>query len=260
MTLLILGGTLDARRAVDALYAPLQQMGVDIIYSIAGLVRVPEMPCQVLVGGFRQFGGLHNYLRDKGITLLLDITHPYAATMSAIAAAASREQGIPCWRFQRPAWQPQSNDQWSEFNNWHELLPALDHKRSVFLTAGQLPAEALQAFEQRSACSNQQLWLRTAVAPKHQLAANMHWHKAIGPFALAAEIEFMQRAKIDALVTKNSGGDSTVAKLTAARELGVAVFMLRRPEPGAADKVFTDTETCQQRVQHFFSTQLNLGQ
>ncbi len=39
----------------------------------------------------------------------------------------------------------------------------------------------------------------------------------------------MRRHGIRVLVTKDSGGDMTAAKLTAARELGVRVLMVDRP-------------------------------
>jgi precorrin-6A/cobalt-precorrin-6A reductase len=39
----------------------------------------------------------------------------------------------------------------------------------------------------------------------------------------------MRQQRIDVLVTKNSGGAQTAAKLTAARHLTVAVVMISRP-------------------------------
>jgi len=67
------------------------------------------------------------------------------------------------------------------------------------------------------------------VQPKHELPPNVTWIKAIGPFAEAAELALLKRHSIQAIASKNSGGSSTEAKLTAARSLKVPIFMLQRP-------------------------------
>ena len=46
---------------------------------------------------------------------------------------------------------------------------------------------------------------------------------ARGPFSLADELALMQREQIEALVTKNSGGRATYAKIEAARALRIEV-------------------------------------
>jgi precorrin-6A/cobalt-precorrin-6A reductase len=45
------------------------------------------------------------------------------------------------------------------------------------------------------------------------------------------ELELMRGHGIEVLVTKNSGGTATSAKLAAARRLGVKVVMVERPPP-----------------------------
>jgi precorrin-6A/cobalt-precorrin-6A reductase len=50
-----------------------------------------------------------------------------------------------------------------------------------------------------------------------------------GPYAYDDEYTLLRDNRIDVLVTKNSGGDLTAAKLEAADTLGVAVVMIRRP-------------------------------
>ena len=72
----------------------------------------------------------------------------------------------------------------------------------------------------------------------------MKWIKAIGPFSYKNELALMQKYKVDALLSKNSGGESTVAKLHAARELGITVFMLNRPVLPDADKTFYSRDEC----------------
>jgi precorrin-6A/cobalt-precorrin-6A reductase len=49
----------------------------------------------------------------------------------------------------------------------------------------------------------------------------------------------MAEHRIEAVVTKNSGGTATEAKLIAARELGLPVVMVRRPAPPGGERVET---------------------
>ena len=53
---------------------------------------------------------------------------------------------------------------------------------------------------------------------------------ARGPFSLADELALMSEHHVNLLVTKNSGGDATFAKIAAARALSIPVVMVDRPE------------------------------
>ncbi|WP_033355611.1 precorrin-6A/cobalt-precorrin-6A reductase, partial [Burkholderia ubonensis] len=89
--ILLLGGTGDALKIARAL-------GPRHVYSLAGLGKVPgDLACEVRVGGFGGAQGLAAYLREAGIGLVIDATHPYAARISANAAAAARDAGVPVW-------------------------------------------------------------------------------------------------------------------------------------------------------------------
>jgi precorrin-6A/cobalt-precorrin-6A reductase len=52
---------------------------------------------------------------------------------------------------------------------------------------------------------------------------------ARGPFCVEDELELFGRRRIDLLVTKNSGGSATYAKIEAARRLKIEVIMVERP-------------------------------
>ena len=246
MCLLILGGTADGRKLAEYFH----QHNVPVIYSVAGLVRQPQVDCQVVSGGFRQFGGLEEFIQQHAVAAVLDVTHPYAAKMSATAMQAAAICDIPCWRFPRQAWQASAADNWQLFSDFSAMLPCLSPFKRVLFTCGQLSADQLTAVAR---FTQQQSWLRTAVQPKYGLAENMQWIKAIGPFDYADELALMQRYNIDVLVSKNSGGDSTSAKLAAARDMAIPVLMLERPEIKAADAMFESLTACQQYVLEKFS-------
>ncbi len=131
-------------------------------------------------------------------------------------------------------------------------MPLLKNKRSVLLTAGQIEQEWLDRL-----CAlinpDQQQWLRTAVPPKVTLPASMQWIKAIGPFAYDDEYQLMQQHKIDIILSKNSGGDATIAKLEAARALAIPVVMLERPALSGVDQLLFSRDECRDIVLDYFN-------
>lgn len=248
MTLLILGGTADARELAGRLAQECDPAAM--IYSVAGLVRRPQVDCEIISGGFRQFGGLAAYIHQRNITAVMDVTHPYASIMTQTAASVCRDMGLAYWRFQRPAWQPTAQDQWVSVENWSSLVDQLAGYQSVFFSAGQLPHEVMDCLAVLHEGGKQRQLLRTAAVPVNSLPKGMSWIKAIGPFELAQELALMCEHRIDVVVSKNSGGDSTVAKLEAARQLSLPVFMLKRPAPPENINFFDDLQACVDTVQH----------
>ncbi len=246
MKVLLLGGTADARHLADALHqAGSFHNNVRVVYSLAGLVRVPKVDCELVVGGFTQFGGLAQYLSENGIDAILDVTHPYAQTMSTKAVQASKDVGVPCWRFHRPAWQQESGDNWLTYQTDNELLTELANYRVPLLSAGQM-SEALLELIINLPNIERIVW-RTAVSPKFELSQvfkKVTWVKAIGPFALEDERQLLIEQGIDVIVSKNSGGSATYSKLEAAREMAIPVLLHGRPELPDADKEFNDIQDC----------------
>lgn len=238
MNLLLLGGTADARHMAISLH----QQGVTLIYSIAGLVRMPKVPCEIASGGFSQHGGLLSYIKQRDISAILDMTHPYASTMSQTAQKAAKDSGILCWRFNRPVWQAEKADTWHDVANWDELLPLLTDKQSIFLSTGQVEQRILLELLK---IPRKRVILRTAVAPSFDLPQGIEWVKAIGPFNLESERALLNQYDVDVIVSKNSGGDAVVAKLQAAQAFAVPVYMFSRPVALTVDKNFTDVSSCE---------------
>jgi precorrin-6A/cobalt-precorrin-6A reductase len=219
---LLLGGTGEARRLAARL---VERPGVDVVSSLAGRVRTPLPPAgEVRVGGFGGAAGLAEWLRTERIDAVVDATHPFAATITANAADATRTSGIPLLVLRRPGWQAGPGDDWHPVDTLTaaaRLLPGLG--RRVFLATGR---GGVEAFADRD-----DLWflLRFVDPPRVPLPA----HRAVvlgrGPFAVPGERELLREHRIDVVVTRDSGGDGASAKLTAARELRLPVILLRRP-------------------------------
>jgi precorrin-6A/cobalt-precorrin-6A reductase len=222
---LILGGTSEAR-ALAARVAELPD--IDAVLSLAGRTRAPEpQPIATRIGGFGGIEGLCAYLRAHHIERVIDATHPFAAQMSRHAAAACRRVGIPLLRLTRSPWQQQAGDKWTAVTDLDEAVRALgDAPQRVFLTIGRL---GLGAF----AAAPQHLYLVRTIDPPDAIAAlpNHRLILARGPFAVEAEEQLMREARIDVLVTKNSGGPATYGKMLAARRLGLPAIVLTPPSP-----------------------------
>lgn len=224
LRLLILGGTAGAAalaRRVDAEMGP----RIAVTTSLAGrLPGRPDLPGEVRIGGFGGAEGLAAYLRDAGIDLVIDATHPFAAIISQAAAEACAARGIPRLMLMRPAWTPQPGDDWREVDSLAEaaaLLPGL--ARRVFLATGPGGAGAFTPLAE--------IWflLRLFAPPVAPLPLARHETIiARPPFTLEGETALLARHRIEALVCKNSGGP-TDAKLAAARAAALPVLILCRP-------------------------------
>jgi len=221
--ILILGGTLEARRLAERLRG---RADAAITLSLAGRTASPAaQPVPVRIGGFGGAEGLAAYLRAERIAALIDATHPYAATISANAARAATAAGVRLLALRRPAWQPNAGDRWTEVPDVHAAVQALGPAtRRVFLTLGR---KELAPF----AAAPQHHYLVRSVDPVDPPLPVPHaiYLLARGPFAETAERELLLAHAIDAIVAKNSGGEATYAKIAAARALGIEVIMLRRP-------------------------------
>lgn len=223
--ILLLGGVTEA-------LAIARRLGPRHVYSLAGIGRVPQgLECQVRVGGYGGVEGLTRYLREAGITLLIDATHPYAAQISRNAASAARNAGIPCWALRRPAWQAQAGDDWREVEDWAGLIEALKPFRRPLFTLGREPLQHLDEIPP------EQFWTLRALeaCPGNERCEVIG---ARGPFHIEDERALFQRRHIDVLISKNSGSVATEPKLEVARELGVPVLVLKRPTLPEVDRTF----------------------
>ena len=233
--ILLLGGVTEA-------LAIARQLGPQHVYSLAGIGRVPQdLTCQVRVGGYGGAEGLAQYLHEAGITLLIDATHPYAAQISRNAAIASRRAGIPCWALRRPAWQAQPGDDWREVDDWAGLIEAVAPFRRPLFTLGREPLQHLAEIPP------DQFWTLRALeaCPGNERCEVIG---ARGPFRIEDERVLFARRKIDVLISKNSGSVATEPKLDVARELGIPVLILRRPELPVVDETFIHSDALLARL------------
>lgn len=232
---LILGGTGEARELAARLAA---RPGLRVVSTLAGRVRAPRLPAgEVRIGGFGGPAGLAAWLRAEHVTAIIDATHPFAARISSSAAAAAAETGIPMILLRRPGWTAVAGDDWRWVDSLLDaaaLLPAAG--RRAFLTTGR---QGLASFVD---VPDTWFLVRCVDPPTGPLPPRMHLLLDRGPYTVDGELSLMTSHGVDVLITKDSGGDLTSAKLTAARILGLPVIMVRRPPAPAVPMVATVEE------------------
>ncbi|MFP4132181.1 MAG: cobalt-precorrin-6A reductase [Thiohalospira sp.] len=213
MHVLLLAGTAEARALADRLA---DHPRIRVTASLAGRVARPaELPVTTRQGGFGGAPGLADWLRRHEVGAVVDATHPFAAGISANAAAAAATVGVPLARLERPAWEPGPGDHWIPVPDLAAAAAALEPLGDrVLVTTGR---NELAPFE--------------AVPDKAYLIRT--YLQARGPYDADAEAALMAEHAIQVLVTKASGGEATRGKLEAARRRGIPVVMVRRPAPPA---------------------------
>jgi precorrin-6A/cobalt-precorrin-6A reductase len=233
---LILGGTREARDLAAAL---VEEPDMAVTTSLAGRVRDPALPAgETVIGGFGGVAGLRAFLRDRAVDAVVDATHPFAATMSEHAAAVclgpstEREPsppgaGVPLFRLARPGWTERPGDGWHRVA---DLRTAAEQARAlcppggaVFVTTGRRQLAPFAADPYRHYVIRAVDPPTDVLPPRHTVLLDR------GPYTVEGESRLMRAHSVRVLVTKDSGGALTSAKLDAARALGLPVVMVDRP-------------------------------
>jgi precorrin-6A/cobalt-precorrin-6A reductase len=230
--ILILGGTAEAR----VLASELHSLRVPVTTSLAGRVQRPVLPAgEVRVGGFGGPEKLARWLHDNFVSAVVDATHPFAERITASAAQACAASGMPLLRLERPGWSERPGDRWTWVDDLDQAAGAIDGLgERVLLTTGR---QGLPAF---APIESAWFLIRCVDPPDPPLPPQNTLILDRGPYTLDSELALLDGYAIDLVITKDSGGELTVAKLDAARERKLPVIIVRRPrgpETGAVAEV-----------------------
>ncbi|MEM9471426.1 MAG: cobalt-precorrin-6A reductase [Pseudomonadota bacterium] len=243
--ILLLAGTREARQLAQRLSTIID---IEVTASLAGVTRDPtSYPVATRFGGFGGADGLARYVKDEGFDLILNASHPFARVMCANAADAAVATQTPLVRLLREPWRPGAGDQWLEVPNMAEAVAALPEGARVLFATGRGSVEQIAA-----AAPGDDIWAAIRLIDQSNQPFPLkqgEFIEARPPFSTEQETELMQHLEITHLVTKNAGGKSGMAKLEAARKLGIEVIMIQRPSqpddqitmatlPDVLDKVF----------------------
>lgn len=233
-TVVILGGTAEARKLADTLVET-NGARLRVITSLAGRTKKPKLPKgEIRDGGFGGADGLATYLSDIGCDLLIDATHPYAAQISRHAAEAADAADVPRLLLNRPAWAEQQEDDWTHVKDIDDAADRITRQsKACLITTG---VNDLAAF---SGIVTTKLFVRLIEKPEKLPLDRAEIVIGSPPYKVSDETALMQMLGIDLMVTKNAGGSGTYAKIEAARALGIGVIMIDRPPLPDSDTVET---------------------
>ena len=225
--LLILGGTSDAIKLAHAL---IRRFGdrLTVISSLAGRTENPaEIPGLVRRGGFGGVDGLVDYLREQAIDFVVDASHPFAATISRHGQEACERLGLPRLTLLRPDWTRLAGERRFMVPDMTAAATRLSKisAQRILVTTGAKDLESL--------ASVPRAWFLIRLIEPIAEPLPLPSHALIfarGPFTSAGERKVMVEHDIDTLLTKDSGGHATFGKIVAARDLGLPVVMLARPD------------------------------
>lgn len=235
MKALILGGTTEATALARLLVG---HADIDATVSLAGRTKNPVLPpLPTRIGGFGGVDGLVAHLVGQGIGAVVDATHPFADQISANAAAACARAGVPLLVLTRRPWVAGPGDRWIGVPDMEAAAESLRPLgRTVFLTIGRQELAPFEAVPDKA-------YVIRAVDPPEPMPALPRARLILdrGPFTLEGELALLAEHGVEVIVSKNSGGTATEAKLEAARQRRVPVVMVERPRGNGVPEVHDAT-------------------
>lgn len=224
-TLLILGGTADARALAAGVRARLP--GTRVVTSLAGRTAAPSLPeGEVVTGGFGGAAGLVDYLRTEGVDALIDATHPFAAEISRSAVEAAIAAQVPRLVLTRPPWVFVRNAAVQHVCSINAAKSILETGgKRIFLAIGRQEINKFNELQDR-------FFLLRFIDPPKSPPDFAQYEVLTGrPGTYDDERSILQQFAIDTLVAKNGGSDASRAKIEAALDLGVQVILIDPPAP-----------------------------
>ncbi|MDI6800313.1 MAG: precorrin-6A reductase [Actinomycetota bacterium] len=230
--ILLLGGTSESLPIVKALIARDFEvlLSTATAYPLAGLesIQIERRAGSLDIGGFEDL------IVSRGITALIDATHPYAAEVSLSAALVCRKMGTPYLAFERP----------SDLLGVTGLTWVADHTeaaslatslgKAILLTIG---TKNLGHYVKLAETYRIRLMARVLDNPVSLSEALSFGLKReeitlrTGPFTFEDNLEMIAECGADVLVTKDSGkAGGTRPKALAALSLDCKVIVVERPK------------------------------
>ena len=243
--ILLLGGTSESREVAQVLSAN----GHEVLYtSTTGIITgLPESVTHTV--GALDKTSFNALLHRYPVRCIIDATHPFATTISTLAADVANRAGIPCIRFERETGATAMDD--SSIDSVNSLSEAIiavaDIPGVIISTLGtrMLPRLCRELGPRCKDIVVRVLPLGASIAvcehcgipPSHIIAMQ-------GPFDKAFNLWCISKFHAAVMITKESGDRGGLKdKVDACRESGCTLVVIRRPMPD--DGIVCDTaERC----------------
>lgn len=204
------------------------------VVSQYGKVLAAHEGLHIEVGRFKK-EDMIRVIKEKGVTLILDASHPYAAIVSETAHSACEEAGIDYVRYERAEIPLPDYDKLYHAKDEFEAADLAGKLgKSILLTTG---SKTLATFVHAKALEGKEIWARvlpvsSVLTMCEDLGLRAKNILAIqGPFSYEMNLAMIRDYHADVMVTKNGGlvgGSDT--KLQAAMDENISIIVIDKPK------------------------------
>ncbi|NEW06187.1 precorrin-6A reductase [Paenibacillus sp. SYP-B3998] len=231
--ILVLAGTSDARElALRIRSAGYSVLTTVVTESAAKSMEAEQLPVQV---GRLTVDDMQQLIRDKGVRIVVDATHPFAEEASKNAMAASQEAQVPYVRFERQSLSIEQGALITTVDDYKQAAELAAEKRgSIMLTTG---SKTLKIFADRliglpdTTLIARMLPRKDNMEKCEELGIEQKNIVAMqGPFSKELNKALYEHYHVTLMITKESGKVGAVdEKLEAALEMGIPSIVIGRP-------------------------------
>jgi len=224
--ILVMAGTADGREIAERLYLKGAKVLVTVTTNYGASFFGDEI--EVWRGPLNKYA-LVELMRDKGIKVVIDATHPFAANASINAIKASKEAGIRYIRYERKGtscngavWVKDFNEAANECQKYDNIFLAIGSKnlerfKPLWESGKRVTVRVLPSSHIVKKCED------LGLIPDRIIAM-------MGPFSIGLNYQLFKQATAQAIVTKDSGIPGGVPeKVKAAEMLGIPAIVVKRP-------------------------------
>ncbi|MEA4960049.1 precorrin-6A reductase [Lutispora sp.] len=228
----IIGGTAETREIIDRI----KDMDNYIITSATDSEK-EFIPYSNLVVGRMDYASMADFIDENHISLIVDLSHPYAAEVTENAKRAAQSRSIKYVRYVRS--KVELEGMGTYLRDYDECLDFLKRiNGSVFFTTG---SKNIGEFEKIR--NKNRFIYRILPAPESIEECRKHEIRmkdivaVLGPFSKEFNKAMFAEYDVDYVVMKDSGREGgTIEKIQACRELGIMPIIIgRRDEEGIYD-------------------------